>query len=168
MSLFSLLLIAGVGGYLYYFFNIRKRETDNPVMRSFYGYTEGETLANMWPNGLLWLRKISEEEKLTRTVGNVAGMLLGFQVISVYDILALSLTNDGVFILKDRREEGNIGTIRFRKSDIEAVMRLHQENNTAASGVGKLEAAFDVELLLKNGERYWIQIPQSAYDALTN
>lgn len=168
MSLFSLLLIAGVGGYLYYFFYIKKRETDTPVMRSFYGYTEGETLAQMWPNGLLWLRKISDEEKLTRTVGNVAGMLLGFQVISIYDIFALSLTNDGVFILKDRREEGNIGTIRFRKSDIQAINRLHQENNTAAAGVGKLEAAFDVELHLKNGERYWIQIPQSAYDALTN
>lgn len=168
MSLFSLLLIAGVGGYLYYFFVIKKRETDNPVMRSFYGYTESETLAKMWPNGLLWLRKISDEEKLTRRVGNVAGMLLGFQVISIYDIFALSLTNDGVFVLKDRREEGNIGTIRFRKSDIQAVTRLHQENNTAAAGVGKLEAAFDVELILKNGERYWIQIPESAYDALTN
>ncbi len=166
MSLFSMILIAGVGGYLYYFFYIKKREADNPVMRNFYGYTEGETLAKMWPNGLLWLRKISEEEKMTRRVGNVAGMLLGFQVISVYDIFALSLTNDGVFILKDRREEGNIGTIRFRKSDIVAVTRLHQENNLSASGVGQMEAAFDVELHLKNGERYWIQIPQSAYDAL--
>lgn len=166
MSLFSLLLVAGVGGYLYYFFVIKKRETDTPVMRSFYGYNEGETLAQMWPNGLLWLRKISDAEKTTRTVGNVAGMLLGFQVVSVYDIFALSLTTDGVFILKDRREEGNIGTLRFRRSDIQAVNRLHQENNTAAAGVGKLEAAFDVELILKNGERYWIQIPQSAYEAL--
>ncbi|MCY7357255.1 MAG: hypothetical protein LH609_07240, partial [Rudanella sp.] len=46
------------------------------------------------------------------------------------------------------------------------INRLHQENNLSASGVGQMEAAFDVELKLKNGERYWIQIPQSAYDAL--
>ncbi|AQG78725.1 hypothetical protein [Spirosoma montaniterrae] len=168
MSFISFLLIAGVGGYLYYFFYIKKRETDTPAMRSFYGYNEGETLAQMWPNGLLWLRKISDAEKATRTVGNVAGMLLGFEVISVYDIFALSLTTDGVFILKDRRDEGNIGALRFRRSDIQAVNRLHQENNLAASGVGKMEAAFDIELLLKTGERLWIQVPQSAYEALTN
>lgn len=136
-------------------------------MREFYGYTEGETLAQMWPNGLLWLRKVSEPEKATVTVGNVAGLLLGFEVVSVYDTFVLSLTNDGVFILRDNKKEDNIGTLRFRRSDIQHVTRLHLENNLAASGVGKFEGAFDVELTLKNGNTHWIQIPESAYLAMT-
>lgn len=167
MSLFPLLLVAGVGSYLYYFFYIKKRETDTPVMREFYGYTVGESLDKMWPNGLLWLRKVSDREKATVTAGNVAGLLLGFEVVSVYDTFALSLTTDGIFILKDNKKEGNVGTVRFRRADIRAVTRLHQENNLAASGLAKLEAAFDVELQLKNGGTYWIQIPESAYNALT-
>lgn len=167
MSLISTVLIVGVGGYLYYFFYIKKRETDTPAMREFYGYTSGETLAQMWPNGLLWLRKVSDREKATVTAGNVAGFLLGFEVVSVYDTFALSLTNDGVFILKDNKKEGNVGTVRFQRADIQHVNRLHQENNLAASGVGKFEGAFDVELQLKNGSTYWIQIPQSAHEALT-
>ena len=167
MSLFPLLLMAGVGGYLYYFFYIKKRETDTPVMREFYGYQPGETLDQMWPNGLLWLRKVSEREKATVTAGNVAGFLFGVEVVSVYDTFALSLTTDGVFILRDNKKEDNVGTLRFRRSDIQAITRLHQENNLAASGVGKMEEAFDVELTLKNGNTYWIQIPESAYLALT-
>ena len=166
MSLFSLLLIAGVGGYLYYFFYLKKRETDTPVMRKFYGYQPGETLAQMWPNGLLWLRKVSNSEKTLVTAGNVAGVVLGFRVHSVYETFALSLTTDGVFILNDNRKEDNVGTVRFHRQDIQTVNRLHQENNLAASGVGKFEGAFDVELQLKNGSTYWIQIPQSAYEAL--
>ncbi|MFD2569388.1 hypothetical protein ACFSUS_02010 [Spirosoma soli] len=168
MSLFPLLLMAGVGGYLYYFFYIKKRETDTPAMRDFYGYQPGETLDKMWPNGLLWLRKVSDQEKATVTAGNVAGLLLGFQVVLVFDTFALSLTTDGVFILRDNKKEGNIGTVRFRQADIRDVTRLHQENNLAASGVGKFEGAFDVELALKNGATYWIQIPESAYLAMTD
>ncbi|GAB3643416.1 hypothetical protein [Spirosoma arcticum] len=167
MSLFSLMLITGVGGYLYYFFYVKKRETDTPVMREFYGYTTGETLAQMWPNGLLWLREVSDSEKTLVTAGNVAGVVLGFRVHSVYDTFALSLTTDGVFIIKDNKKENNVGTVRFRRADIQHVNRLHQENNLAASGVGKVEGAFDVELQLKDGGTYWIQIPQSAYEALT-
>lgn len=167
MSLFPWLLVAGVGGYLYYFFYIKKRETDTPVMRTFYGYTDGETLDKMWPNGLLWLRQVSDRERTAVTVGNVAGFLFGVGVASVFDTFVLSLTTDGVFILNDRREENNIGVLRFRRSDIQAVTRLHQENNLAASGVGQMEGAFDVELKLKNGQTHWIQIPESAYLALT-
>lgn len=167
MSLISLVVIAGVGGYLLYFFYVKKRETDTPVMREFYGYTAGETLAHMWPNGLLWLRKVSDSEKTLVTAGNVAGVVLGFRVHSVYDTFALSLTTDGVFILRDNQKEDNVGMVRFRRADIQHVTRLHQENNRAASGVGKFEEAFDVELQLKDGSTYWIQIPQSAYQALT-
>lgn len=167
MSLFSLLLVAGVGGYLLYFFYIKPRQTDTPAMREFYGYLPGEALENMWPNGTLWLRKISDREKTLVTAGNVAGLLVGVGVRSVFDTFALSLTTSGVFILKDRRDEGNIGIVRFGRTDIQALNRLHQENNLAASGVGAMEGAFDVELQLKNGSSYWIQVPQSAYKAMT-
>ncbi|GAB3495468.1 hypothetical protein GCM10027341_12880 [Spirosoma knui] len=146
---------------------MKPRETDTPVMREFYGYRPGETLAQMWPNGLLWLRKISDQEHAMVTAGNVAGLMLGFTVVSVYDTFALSLTTDGVFILKDNKKEDNVGTLRFRPADILHVARLYQENNRAASGVGKLEKAFDVELALKDGTTYWIQIPESAYRVMT-
>lgn len=166
--MFSLLIMLGVGAFLFYFFVIKKRETDNPVMRKFYGYSDGETLARMWPNGLFWLRQVSDEEKALNTAGTVAGALLGFQVRSKFDTFVLSLTSDGVFIINDNRKEDNIGTVRFRQSDIQSVTRLHQKSElVAGQGFGELEASFDVELTLKNGNTYWIQIPQSAYEALT-
>ena len=167
MSLIGLVVMAGTAAYLVYFFALKPRVTDTPVMREFYGYAPGETLTKMWPNGLLWLRKISDHEKALVTAGNVAGFLVGVGVVSVYDTFALSLTTDGVFILKDNKKDDNVGTLRFRRDDIQSVTRLNQENNTAASGVGKLEPAFDIGLTLKSGGVYWIQIPNSAYQALT-
>ena len=167
--MFSLLLMLGVGAFLLYFFFIKKRETDNPVMRKFYGYSEGETLARMWPNGLFWLRQVSDQEKAINTAGTVAGALLGFQVRSKFDSFVLALTTGNVFIINDNRKENNIGTVRFRQSDVQSVTRLHQKSElVAGQGVGQLEPSFDVELVLKNGERYWIQIPQSAYEALAD
>ncbi|MBC8153825.1 MAG: hypothetical protein H7Z72_13030 [Bacteroidetes bacterium] len=166
MSIIGFLLIGGVGAYLLYFFTGKPRVTDTPVMRAFYGYAPGETLAKMWPNGLLWLRTVSDRERAAVTAGNVAGFLFGVGVASTFDTFALSLTTDGVFILNDKSEENNRGILRFSRADIQAVTRLHQENNLAASGLGRMEGAFDVELKLKNGQIHWIQIPESAYSAL--
>lgn len=139
-------------------------------MRKMYGYSDGEKLAKMWPNGTLWLREVSATEKAAKAVGNVAGALLGFYVVSAYDRFALSLTEDGWFIINDLRTEkdGGAGVIRFKKNDITSCIRLQQQENMAASGFLQFEKTYDVQLTLKNGNHYWIQIPKSAYESLVS
>jgi hypothetical protein len=171
MTLFPLLLILGVGTYLAYFFLVKKPQADNPHMRKFYDYREGEQLAEIWPNGLLWYRKVSDRERLAKQVGNVIGVVAGFSLHSNYDPLILSLTTDGTFILVDKRKpsnlgQANIGTVRFRREHIAAIRQLNQELFGAASGVGQMEEAYDVELTLANGTTYQFTMPHSAYELM--
>jgi hypothetical protein len=167
MDTIRIILIAGILGYLLYFFLFKKRQTDTPVMRKVYGYNEGEKLEKMWFNGTVWLREVSNMEDAVKTVGNFAGVLLGFYIVSVYERYALSLTEEGWYILKDCKEENNIGIIRFKKADIKELIRLNQEEGGSASGFMRFEKTYPVQLILKNGNYFWIQIPKSAYENMT-
>jgi hypothetical protein len=163
----NIVVVITVIAYLLYFFLFKKRQTDTPVMRKVYGYNEGEKLEKMWLNGTLWLREVSNTEQAVKRVGNIAGVLLGFYIVSVYERYALSLTEEGWYILKDCKEENNIGIIRFKKADIKELIRLNQEESVSASGFMQFEKTYPVQLTLNNGNYFWIQIPKSAYKSMT-
>jgi hypothetical protein len=171
MTFFPLLLILGVAAYQAYFFLIKKPQADNPHMRMFYDYREGEKLAEIWPNGLLWYREISNRERLIRQVGNTLGFVAGFSLHANYDPLVLSLTTDGTFILVDKRKKSNlgqpnIGTVRFRREQIQHIGRLNEQTFGAASGVGEMEEAYDLTITLTNGTTYRFTAPSSAYELM--
>lgn len=166
MLIIGSLVVGGVGAGLYHWFNRRNLETNTPLMREFYGCSAEETLVSVWPNGLRWLRRNGSPGPDGSADGAV-GWSPALWTAFPYDTLALSLTTDGVFILVDNRRDGNIGILRFSPQDIEAVTRLSSENELTASRLSRQETAVPVALYLKTGESYWIQLPESAHQALT-
>ena len=166
MNKLAVILIGASALYVFYFFVIKKRQKDNPVMRKHYGYDDGEQLDKMWPNGNLWLREVSSTEKTAVAVVAVAGALLGFYAVSAYDRFVMCLTTEGTYIIKDLREENNSGILRFKKEDIKNVLHLQKKEGYAASGLMQMEKTVDVQLELNDGSHYWMQIPKSAYESI--
>ena len=166
MLIIGFLVVGGVGACLYHWINRGDLETNTPFMHEFYGCSTEETLATVWPNGLRWLRRNDPPRSETGPADAAVGRSPCWTA-SPYDTLALSLTTDGVFILVDNRRDDNVGILRFGPQDIQTVTRLSSENELTASRLGRRETAVSVALYLKTGQSYWIQLPESAHQALT-
>ena len=167
MLIIGCLVVRVVGASLYRWFSYRNLEVSTSLMCEFYGCSGDEILGNVWPNGWRWLRSDDIPRPETGSANTALDWSPAFWAASPYDTLALSLTTDGVFILVDNRRHNNIGILRFSPQDIQAVMRLSSESELAVSRLGRKETAVPVALYLKTGESYWIQMPESAHQALT-
>lgn len=156
-------ILTGAIVYLIYRFSRSRRGMNTPSMRRFYGHTEAETLANQWADGLYWLPKFRAQEE---RVAHSPRPGIGFGRVLYYHTFALSLTTDGVFTLRDNREENSVGTLRFRRTDILRLTQLPKGADAAGVAANRNEGV-NVVLQLRNGHRYWLQLPESAYQALT-
>lgn len=139
---------------------------NNSRMRAFYGLGPNESFDSYWPNGCVWMREVSAQEKVGLGVATLVLLPLGMYAVPTVETFCLALTEDGVFVLKDQAETANQGVLRFSASDIAKLEVVKEGNGTAAVGLGKTEPADAVTLTLKSGKNLWIQVPRSARQSL--